>query len=143
MCSFILPDLKGERTQGVGSSNPTFPLQIMNDIGPDLLNGGSVASEGVRRESLLLNVPHTEIAVDRNGVTRRRPRCGDDLQVLIKKQENEDICERMANEWRHVAQVIDRLLFWIFLVATTLITFVLLVLIPSLPRPSYEPYDTE
>ncbi|KAK6019727.1 hypothetical protein OSTOST_14628 [Ostertagia ostertagi] len=122
---------------------------IMNEMGPDLLNGGNGVNEPTRverLESLLLDVPHTEIAVDQNGVTRKRPRAGDDLQVkllrtlqiLIKRQENEDASERMANEWRHVAQVIDRLLFWIFFVATTIITFVLLVLIPSLPHHTYD-----
>ncbi|PIO62183.1 Cation transporter family protein, partial [Teladorsagia circumcincta] len=42
---------------------------IMNEMGPDLLNGG-------------------------NGVA----------DILIKRQEKEDASERMANEWRHVAQ---------------------------------------
>ncbi|WKX88903.1 hypothetical protein Q1695_008496 [Nippostrongylus brasiliensis] len=121
--------------------------EIINEMGPDLLNGGSTGLETPpsRLDSLMFNVPHTEISVDQNRVTRRRPR-GDEiqtkllktLQILIKRQENEDASERRANEWRHVAQVIDRLLFWVFLVATVIITFVLLVLIPYLPRAAYE-----
>ena len=56
-------------------------------------------------------------------------------QVLIKRQQKEDAGEKLANEWRQVAQVLDALLFWLFLLATSIITFVLLVLIPFLYRP--------
>uniref|UniRef100_A0A914W3A3 Neurotransmitter-gated ion-channel ligand-binding domain-containing protein n=1 Tax=Plectus sambesii TaxID=2011161 RepID=A0A914W3A3_9BILA len=52
------------------------------------------------------------------------------LQVLISRQELDDECEEIANEWRQVAQVIDRLLFWVFLLATVVITLVLLIIIP-------------
>lgn len=54
------------------------------------------------------------------------------LQVLISRQELDDECEEIANEWRQVAQVIDRLLFWVFLLATVLITLLLLIIIPLL-----------
>lgn len=40
----------------------------------------------------------------------------------------------MTNEWRQVAQVMDRLLFWIFLTATLSITVMLLIAIPSIHR---------
>ncbi|CAJ0954853.1 unnamed protein product, partial [Mesorhabditis belari] len=53
------------------------------------------------------------------------------LQILIKRQQLEDDGQVLANEWRQVAQVIDRLLFWIFLIATTAITTTLLIIIPS------------
>ncbi|KAL6731984.1 hypothetical protein Aduo_002796 [Ancylostoma duodenale] len=120
--------------------------EIINEIGPDLLNGGSAVAEPPRLEALLLDVPHTNLAVDRNGVTRKRPRHEDNLQakllktlqILIRRQESEDASERMAIEWRQVAQVLDRLLFWVFLVATVIITFVLLLLIPAMHRSSYE-----
>lgn len=52
------------------------------------------------------------------------------LQMLISRQELDDECEGIANEWRQVAQVIDRLLFWVFLVATVGVTLVLLILLP-------------
>ncbi len=52
------------------------------------------------------------------------------LQVLISRQELEDECEDIANDWRQVAQVIDRLLFWVFLIATVGITLTLLIIIP-------------
>ncbi|XGW21367.1 hypothetical protein V3C99_004376 [Haemonchus contortus] len=125
--------------------------EIISVLGPGLLSGGNGVAESARLESLLVDVPQTEFSVEQNGVVRKRPRVGDDLQVkllrtlqvLVKRQENEEASERVANEWRHVAQVIDRLLFWIFLFATATITFVLLVLIPSLPYYTYNYNDPE
>ncbi|CAJ0576020.1 unnamed protein product, partial [Mesorhabditis spiculigera] len=72
--------------------------------------------------------------------SRPASRCSEDinekllkaLQVLIKRQQLEDDGQVLANEWRQIAQVIDRLLFWIFLVATTGITTTLLIIIPSI-----------
>uniref|UniRef100_A0A1I8AR31 Neur_chan_LBD domain-containing protein n=1 Tax=Steinernema glaseri TaxID=37863 RepID=A0A1I8AR31_9BILA len=56
------------------------------------------------------------------------------LEMLIRRQEIEDQCNALANEWRQVAQVIDRLLFWVFLVATVFITLLLLIIIPTVHR---------
>uniref|UniRef100_A0A9J2PQM9 Neurotransmitter-gated ion-channel ligand-binding domain-containing protein n=1 Tax=Ascaris lumbricoides TaxID=6252 RepID=A0A9J2PQM9_ASCLU len=56
------------------------------------------------------------------------------LQVLIRRQEMEDLYQTLANEWRQVAQVIDRLLFWVFLVCTVIITLILLIIIPAVHR---------
>jgi len=54
--------------------------------------------------------------------------------MLTTRQESDDHHQLMANEWRQVAQVIDRLLFWIFLFATTLLTPILLIIIPLYHR---------
>lgn len=51
-------------------------------------------------------------------------------QVLLARQERENECEKMANDWRQVAQVVDRLLFCVFLIATVGITLTLLIVIP-------------
>lgn len=58
------------------------------------------------------------------------------LQMLISRQELEDECEEIANEWRQVAQVIDRILFWLFFIATVAITFILLIIIPLIRHAS-------
>lgn len=52
------------------------------------------------------------------------------LQVLVAKQELEDECEKITTDWRQVAQVIDRLLFWVFLFATTIVSVTILFVIP-------------
>ncbi|CAJ0594458.1 unnamed protein product [Cylicocyclus nassatus] len=93
-------------------------------------------------ENVFLDVPRTHLIVDSNGVTRKRGHTEDQvkekllktLQILMKRQENEDAGERAAGEWRQVAQVLDRLLFWIFLSLTVTITTVLLLIIPAIHR---------
>lgn len=72
------------------------------------------------------------------------------MKVLIRRQEKEDESQQLANEWRQVAQVlgvfipgrqvVDRLLFWLFLSCTTVITTVLLIAIPAWHR-SHESGD--
>ncbi|CAI4226524.1 unnamed protein product [Auanema sp. JU1783] len=123
--------------------------EVINEMGPDLLlNGGNEAALNCQRKRTdSLQVPgQTEVILDGNGITRKRRRSNEEvqtkliktLQVLIRRQQKEDDSEKMANEWRQVAQVIDRLLFWIFLVATVMITSILLVFIPAIYRPSKE-----
>uniref|UniRef100_A0AC34F2X1 Uncharacterized protein n=1 Tax=Panagrolaimus sp. ES5 TaxID=591445 RepID=A0AC34F2X1_9BILA len=56
------------------------------------------------------------------------------LEMLIKRQEVDDFSQKIAHEWRQVAQVIDRFLFWIFLILTVVITTVLLLVIPIYHR---------
>ncbi len=72
--------------------------------------------------------------VDGRAYTNRSSQLHDQLlrtlQVLIARQEHDDECQAMANEWRQLAQVIDRLLFWLFLVSTVVITLMLLIIIP-------------
>ena len=54
--------------------------------------------------------------------------------MLIKRQEVDDFSQKIAHEWRQVAQVIDRFLFWVFLILTVFITTVLLLVIPIYHR---------
>uniref|UniRef100_A0A915ELA1 Uncharacterized protein n=1 Tax=Ditylenchus dipsaci TaxID=166011 RepID=A0A915ELA1_9BILA len=56
------------------------------------------------------------------------------LETLTSRQDNDDRLQLMANEWRQVAQVMDRLLFWIFLVLTTSVSTLLLIVIPMWHR---------
>jgi nicotinic acetylcholine receptor len=54
------------------------------------------------------------------------------LQLLIERERRADESRTGANDWRQLAQVIDRLLFWVFLVFTLLITLALLAIAPSM-----------
>ena len=56
------------------------------------------------------------------------------FQMLIKRQEVDDFGAKLAHEWKQVAQVIDRFLFWVFLILTVLITTILLLVIPIYHR---------
>lgn len=82
------------------------------------------------------------ISADGRSTTTRKSRRSIDmqtrlyrtLQALLKRQEADAVCQMLASEWREVARVIDRLLFWIFLICTVIITIVLLVIIPVTHR---------
>ena len=66
--------------------------------------------------------------------SRSRDRLQDEvvraLSLLIARQEQDDSIMTVRKEWRQVAQVLDRCLFWIFCVATILSTVTLLVVVP-------------
>lgn len=57
------------------------------------------------------------------------------LKFLVAKQDYEDQYQDIVNEWRLVAVVMDRCLFWSFLLLSTLSTLVILVILP-LTKPS-------
>lgn len=52
------------------------------------------------------------------------------LRRIIEKHEREDKDYEMMQEWRRVAQVVDRILFWIFLLGTSVSTLAVLVISP-------------
>ncbi|KAI1722194.1 neurotransmitter-gated ion-channel ligand binding domain-containing protein [Ditylenchus destructor] len=106
-------------------------------------------SNGVRKEETkrLLDDDYSKspqrIPVQNDSFNRSKRRKRDDplqekllktLEMLTTRQDNDDRLQLMANEWRQVAQVIDRLLFWIFFFATGFITLTLLIIIPVLHR---------
>lgn len=64
------------------------------------------------------------------------------IQHLLKKHELEEQYQIVAGEWKQVAQVIDRLLFWVFLFATVIITSTLLVILPLINY-SFESEDLD
>uniref|UniRef100_A0A131YGP4 Nicotinic acetylcholine receptor, invertebrate n=1 Tax=Rhipicephalus appendiculatus TaxID=34631 RepID=A0A131YGP4_RHIAP len=52
------------------------------------------------------------------------------LRYLLEKQQREEHLTRTVNEWRQMALVIDRTLFWFFLVITAVSSICFLVVIP-------------
>lgn len=52
------------------------------------------------------------------------------LQYLLQRQELEDHRIRVVNEWRQMALVLDRVLFWIFFVVTVMSSLSFLVIVP-------------
>lgn len=101
-----------------------------------------------RSKAELLDMSSSESINNPTDVTRnnssaprhRRCRCGSSkrvqdevlrtLRYLLEKQEREDRMTRTVNEWRQMALVIDRVLFWIFLVITAVSSICFLVIIP-------------
>ena len=74
--------------------------------------------------------------------TMRDPRSGisydkisNHLKILVSKHDSEDDYQDIVNEWRLVAHIMDRFLFWLFLLAATLSSVSILVFRP-MTKPS-------
>lgn len=53
------------------------------------------------------------------------------LKILVEKQDLEERHQDIVNEWRFVALVMDRFLFWLFLLAAFMSSIIILVIIPQ------------
>jgi nicotinic acetylcholine receptor len=53
------------------------------------------------------------------------------LQKVIDKHEREDYDYEIIKDWRRVAQVVDRVLFWIFFLGTLISTIIVLIICPT------------
>lgn len=61
------------------------------------------------------------------------------LKHLIDKQKREEERNELINEWKLMALIMDRLLFWIFTTLTLLSTLICLIVIPCLKNAGYIP----
>jgi len=52
------------------------------------------------------------------------------LRRIISRYDSDDAAAQLLYEWRRLAVVVDKLLFWVFLVATVGSTLLTLVVIP-------------
>lgn len=59
------------------------------------------------------------------------------LRYLMSKQEQEEQNMKIVNEWRQIATVLDRALFWVFLVGTLVSSISFLVIVPMERRGFY------
>jgi len=61
------------------------------------------------------------------------------LKHLIQKQKLEEDRNEIVNEWKLMAIIMDRLLFWLFTTFTLLSTILCLIIIPFLKNSGYIP----
>lgn len=59
------------------------------------------------------------------------------LRILLSRQEREEAEKKRLNEWRVIAIAVDRILFWIFFLITTVSSVVFLVILPVVKRAEY------
>ncbi|XP_052281224.1 neuronal acetylcholine receptor subunit alpha-3-like [Dreissena polymorpha] len=52
------------------------------------------------------------------------------LKQLVEKQDLEERHQDIVNEWRFVAMIMDRVLFWLFLLAAILSSIIILIIMP-------------
>ena len=62
------------------------------------------------------------------------------LQELIAKEDEKEECLETCREWQEASEVIDRFMFWVFLVGTAASTIVILVIMPLTKTTNF---DTE
>ncbi|EJW80784.1 hypothetical protein WUBG_08308 [Wuchereria bancrofti] len=127
--------------------------RLSNRDGLFVLNGqqGRICSRKIidlklrnKLEDQLVRLKETEFVNIDKHLTARRTKRSIDLQVrlhmllqtFLKRQETNELYQMLTSEWRQVAHVIDRLLFWVFLICTLIITVILLVIIPIRYRSS-------
>ncbi len=52
------------------------------------------------------------------------------LKIMVAKRDEDDQENEIINEWQQVAMVMDRFLFWTFLMCTVVATLIMMVIIP-------------
>lgn len=57
------------------------------------------------------------------------------LKILVEKQDLEERHQDIVNEWRFVALIMDRFLFWLFLFAAVISSVVILIVMPMRKPP--------
>ena len=67
----------------------------------------------------------------RNNHQRTNQDILDALKRLVSKQEKEEHDDELMHEWRELAQIVDRVLFWLFFVGTFGSTVLILVVAPA------------
>ena len=58
------------------------------------------------------------------------------LKVLVSRHDDEDEFQDIINEWRLVAHIMDRFLFWLFLIGSFLSSISILVFLPMTKPPA-------
>ncbi|XP_050402297.1 neuronal acetylcholine receptor subunit alpha-10 isoform X2 [Patella vulgata] len=74
--------------------------------------------------------PPNGLIVPRDRKSEQSERVTSHLKVLVARQDSEDAHLDIVKEWRLVAHVMDRLLFWIFLIVAVVSSIVILVVKP-------------
>lgn len=65
-----------------------------------------------------------------NDMVETQDKITNSLKLLVEKQDLEERHQDIVNEWRFVALVMDRFLFWLFLLAAVMSSIIILVVMP-------------
>lgn len=126
-------------------------VDTLQHVGGDGGDAGDAAEEMTAPTAPLYELGHHHQYVGRrvsfaappavNGGPMAADEAGRALRHLLSRQEADDNCGRSLDEWRQVAIVADRILFWFFLVITTLSSLLFLVVLPVYKRSQYQRPD--
>lgn len=146
-------DLDDDGDGGRRPADDTFRLVVDSVLigGEDRYPRGEYAEHSASNESPS-PVIHGDTARNNASATARHRRCRSGagsgggstkrvqeevlrtLRYLLEKQQREEHLTRTVNEWRQIALVIDRTLFWFFLIITAVSSICFLVVIPMQRR---------
>lgn len=146
-------DLDDDGDGGRRPADDTFRLVVDSVLigGEDRYPRGEYAEHSASNESPS-PVTHGDVARNNASATARHRRCRSGagsgggstkrvqeevlrtLRYLLEKQQREEHLTRTVNEWRQIALVIDRTLFWFFLIITAVSSICFLVVIPMQRR---------
>ena len=86
------------------------------------------------RQQVLLNQSDNNQSVNLNlldpNPDETQDRINSYLKLLVEKQDLEERHQGIVNEWRLVAMIMDRVLFWVFLLAAILSSIKILIIMP-------------
>ncbi|XP_052098173.1 neuronal acetylcholine receptor subunit alpha-2-like [Mytilus californianus] len=113
--------------------NDIYLAQFYEDITGNNCNGSipNFRNNGNYSTEKDANHVHEKITSEVE-VDNTQERITNHLKLLIDKQDYEDRHQCIVNDWRFVALTMDRILFWLFLSATTLSSIAILIIQPMM-----------
>lgn len=124
-----LSDRKGEMC--LSSYIDTLDTNNCNGVNVNRINHAPNTSEMTSEVHYKFDNTFNNRVSDTLGVPEEtQDRITNSLKVLVEKQDLEERYQDIVNEWRFVALVMDRFLFWLFLLAAVMSSVVILIIMP-------------
>ncbi|CAG2232960.1 CHRNN [Mytilus edulis] len=114
--------------QVVHGSNETLSDHELSDHTPITGNGLDYFSDV--RKSVNLSEPGSSSEPKDTILHKTTSEILKYMKYLVSKSDDNDVEEDIVSEWKQVALVVDRLLFWTFLLITIFSTLIILVFVP-------------
>lgn len=105
----------------------------LKDMNPDITCNESASGDLTSGKRRSHQIPTSKVNGSSSGTqcsARIQEEILRSLRYIVQRQEQEDHRIRVVNEWRQIALVIDRILFWIFFIVTVMSSLSFLVIVP-------------
>lgn len=112
--------------------NDIYLTQFYEDVMTANCNGNVPNFRNNESNKQENNTTHVHEHISDVDMDNTQERITSHLKLLIDKQDYEERHQCIVNDWRFVALVMDRVLFWLFLTATSLSTIVTLIIQPMM-----------
>jgi hypothetical protein len=98
-------------------------------------SSSKVLHDDVNDDDVSCQLTSSFIDKEANGQLQPVQKITNHLKILVSKHDSDDEFQDILNEWRLVAHIVDRALFWLFLVAAASSSLFILVIRPMM-KPS-------